>query len=383
MINSNEKIFNKSNSFFVYNSKNIPKLIDLLKFAILPSKIYYFCRMVFVTGGTGLLGAHVLVELSKRNQAIKALKRHSASTNMTEAIFHFYFKEKAKTLFNKIEWVEGDILDITSLKIALQNCNTIYHCAGKVSFHKKDFHAMMKSNKEGTANLVNLAIAIGIEKFCHVSSTAAIGRDKKTEIYTEDNKWQTSNENSSYAVSKYSAEMEVWRGIEEGLNATIVNPSVIIGAGFWTESSLEIFDTVSKGLKFYPNGMNAFVDARDVAFCMVELVEQNKMNNRYLTISENVFFKDLVISIAEKLKVKSPHIAVKKWMVAIGWRMERIKSFLLMRKPKITKETARSAMSISRYSNQKIKSAIDIDFISVDDAISNAVAFHQFIKNYK
>lgn len=339
--------------------------------------------MVFVTGGTGLLGAHVLVELSKRNQSITALKRNSSSTKMTKAIFNFYFQDKGNDLFDKINWVTGDILDTNSLEEPLKNCNIVYHCAGKISFHKKDFHAMMKQNKEGTANMVNLAMACGIEKFCHVSSTAAIGRDKKTNLYTEGNKWQTSNENSNYAVSKYSAEMEVWRGIEEGLNATIVNPSVIIGAGYWTESSLEIFDTVAKGLKFYPVGMNAFVDARDVAFCMVELIEQNKMTNRYLTISENIYFKDLLNTIADELAVKRPSIPVKKWMVELGWRVEKIKSLLLSRKPKITKETGRSAMSISKYSHEKITTAIGIDFISVESAVSNAVAFNKFVKNYK
>ncbi|MFD1553142.1 hypothetical protein DNU06_12490 [Putridiphycobacter roseus] len=339
--------------------------------------------MVFVTGGTGLLGAHVLVELSKRGQPILALKRNSSSTKMTEAIFQYFFKDQSEALFNQIEWVEGNILDVNSLKSPLQRCNIVYHCAGKVSFHKRDFHAMMKINKEGTANMVNVALSVGIEKFCHVSSTAAIGRDVKTLLYTEENKWQTSNENSNYAVSKYSAEMEVWRSKEEGLNVTIVNPSVIIGAGFWTESSLEIFDTVSKGLKYYPSGMNAFVDARDVAYCMVELVEKNKMGDRYLTISQNVFFKDLLSTIATKMSVKKPSVAVKPWMVELGWRLEKIKAIIFARKPKITKETARSAMSISKYNNQKIKTAIGIDFIPIEDAIENAISFHDFIKNNK
>ncbi len=333
--------------------------------------------MVFVTGGTGLLGSHVLVELSKRNQHIRALKRNQSSLETVKSVFEFYLEDSAQSKFDQIEWVNGDILDITSLENAMAGCTEVYHCAGYVSFTKKDFSTLMKINKHGTANVVNVALSNGTEKFCHVSSTAALGRQKNNSAYTENNKWVTSSENSNYAVSKYLSEMEVWRGIEEGLNATIVNPCVILGAGNWNESSLEIFRTVKKGIKFYSSGTNAFVDARDVAFCMVELMSRDKMKERYLTIGENVPFKQLLDMIADELEVKRPTIGVKKWMTGLAWRLEKFKCFFTGATPKITKETARSAMSVSTYSNQKIRDAITVNFTPVSETVKLAVDFQK------
>ena len=338
----------------------------------------YFCTMIFLTGGTGLLGSHVLVELFKRHpeQKVRALKRPTSSLNNIKALFDFYFKAESNVLFNRISWVDGDILDIPKLTEVMLGCDEVYHCAGYVSFQKRDFQKLMKINREGTANMVNISLSLPIKKFCHVSSTAALGRQKMNTYYTENNKWVTSSENSNYAVSKYSAEMEVWRGIEEGLNAVIVNPSVILGAGNWDESSLEIFRTVKKGLKFYTPGTNAFVSANDVAFCMVELMTKNKFGERYLTIGENMAFKDLFNLIADELKVKQPSIAVKPWMTGLAWRLERLKSFFTGKPPQITRETAKSAMSTSRYSNEKVKTALDFEFTPIHDTVVEAVAFH-------
>jgi len=331
--------------------------------------------MIFVTGGTGLLGSHVLVELSKRQQNIRALKRSTSSLKTVQSLFEFYFKTDGFSRFKAIEWINGDILDIVSLETGMNGCSEVYHCAGFVSFQKKDFSKLIKINKTGTANIVNVALTSEIRKFCHVSSTAAIGRQKENDYYKESNKWVTSSENSNYAVSKYSAEMEVWRGIEEGLSAVIVNPCVILGAGNWEESSLEIFRTMANGLKYYSSGANAFVDARDVAFCMVELMAQEKFNNRFLTIGENLAFRDLFNLIADQLNVDRPTIAVKRWMTGLAWRAEKLRSIITGKPAKITKETARSAMSKSTYSNKKVKSAIGFEFTPIEETIKVAIAF--------
>jgi nucleoside-diphosphate-sugar epimerase len=330
--------------------------------------------MVFVTGGTGLLGSHLLVELAKRGHSIRALKRVSSDLTNVKNVFDYYLKQNSQDLFNKIEWVNGDINNVSSLKDAMTGSNEVYHCAGYVSFWRKDFKKLMKINKVGTANMVNIALTLGVDKFSHVSSTAAIGRNELSPIYTESNKWVTSALNSNYAVSKYSAEMEVWRAQEEGLNVSIVNPSVILGAGNWEDSSLTLFLNVEKGIKLYTEGTNAFVDARDVAYCMVELMDQNSFGERYLTISENVCFRDLFFMIADELKVKRASIKVKPWMASIAWRLEMVRS-IFRSKPKITKETAHSAMNESFYSNKKIVSKLDHQFIPIKESIKNAVAF--------
>lgn len=330
--------------------------------------------MIFVTGGTGLLGSHLLVELLKRGNKIRALKRKSSDLGQIKAVFHHFFKESANTQFAKIEWVEGDILDIESLEEAIPGCEVVYHCAAMVSFRKKDFKKLMKINKEGTANVVNVSLAHNVQKFCHVSSTAAIGRTSK-EFYTEDNKWVTSDENSNYAVSKYSAENEVWRAREEGMDVVIINPSVIIGVGDWNESSLTIFKEVRKGLKFYTSGTNGFVDARDVAFVLCELADGNRINERYLTIAENIAFKRLFEMIAVEFDMKPPSIEAKPWMAGLVWRIEGMLAVLFGKKQNITKETAHSSMVTTKYSNEKVKKELDFEFIPIEQSIKETVAY--------
>lgn len=339
--------------------------------------------MVFVTGGTGLLGAHILVELAKRGKSIKALKRPTSQLSEVKTIFQFYFGDQYESKWELIHWVDGDILDVISLENGMKECDEVYHAAGLVSFIKKDFKKLLKINKRGTANVVNIALSLGVKKFAFVSSTAAIGRNKKSEFYTEESKWITAEENSNYAVSKFSAEMEVWRGEEEGLNVVIVNPSVIFGAGNWNESSLTMLKSIDKGLKFYTSGINAYVDARDVAYGLVELMEQNKFGEKYLTISENLDFKTLFTMMANQMGVVPPRMEAKPWMGQIAWRLEAFLSWF-GKKPQLTRETVRTAFSSSKYSNQKITNELSIDFIPIQKSIANSVQYQQFkSKNLK
>ncbi|MBK9190505.1 MAG: NAD-dependent epimerase/dehydratase family protein [Crocinitomicaceae bacterium] len=217
--------------------------------------------------------------------------------------------------------------------------------------------------------MVNVCLSLKINHLCYVSSTAAVGRSSVKTLYDENNKWIADPDNSGYAISKYSAENEVWRGVEEGLNAVIVNPCVILGPGNWNESSLSIFKVIKKGQRFYTAGANAFVDARDVAFVLAELSERKIFNERFLVIGENLKYKTLFEKIANTFKVKGPNIEAKPWMAALVWRLEGLLAFLFGKKQNITRETARSSMSTVMYSNEKIKERIGIQFHSIDDAI--------------
>lgn len=338
--------------------------------------------MIFITGGTGLLGSHVLVELLKRNKKVRALRRASSNMDTVHAVFSHFFESKAKAYFNQIDWVEGDILDIVSLEEGIKGCTTVYHCAALVSFKKRDFKNLMKINKEGTANVVNTCLAQGVKRLCYVSSTAAIGRSELKEFYDETNRWVTDRGNSNYAISKYSAENEVWRGKEEGLEVVIINPSIILGVGDWNNSSLTLFKTIKEGLKFYTPGTNAFVDARDAAFVLCELAERNIINERFLVISENVPYKKLFEQIAKAFGVKAPSIAVKKWMAQVAWRIEGVLAFLFRKSQNITKETAKSAMETHKYDNSKVKKQlVDFEFIPINQSIEHAVSFFKKSKN--
>ncbi len=331
--------------------------------------------MILLTGGTGLIGSHLLFELAKTETNIRAIYRDSARIQKVKTLFDFYSKGE-KHAFELIEWVEADVLDIVSLEDAFVDVTHVYHCAAIVSFARNDFSKMMKINREGTSNMVNMSLSRNVQKFAHVSSTAAIG-GFEGKLTTEKTKWTQSPRISGYAVSKYSSEKEVWRAHEEGLDVVIINPCVIIGAGDWNESSLTIFKALEKGLKFYTPGQNAFVDARDVATMLVMLMKSDVNAERYLCISENVPFKVLFEKIAKRLDIKGPTIATPKWLMAFTWRLVGVYSWFARKNPTITRESAYSAFSTMEYSSEKIKKQLNVEFISIDDAIDNAVRFHR------
>lgn len=331
--------------------------------------------MVFVTGGTGLLGSHLLVELTQQHDQITAIYRNKSKIDTVKKCFDYYLKDAAEKYFEKITWVECDVLDIPSLEEVLEGHTIVYHCAAIVSFAKRDFNQMLEINRYGTENMVNLALDFGVKKFCFVSSTSAVGnKDVPAEVEVdEDGKWILSDETSGYSVTKYSAEKEVWRGMEEGLNVVIVNPSVIFGAGDWNESSMKIFKTVGNGLKFYSPGANSFVDARDVVRIMVELMNRNIFNERFLCIGENSSFKRLFDLIAKELNQKPPSKKVHPVLMGITWRLSVLWAVLTFSRPLITKSAANNAFNTIKYSNQKIKKVIDYKFFTLEETVENAV----------
>lgn len=330
--------------------------------------------MILVTGSTGLLGSHVLIELSARGHRLRALKRKNSDVEMVRKLFRYYHGVQGERWFDQIEWAEGDILDVVSLQNAIKGCDVVYHCAAMVSFRRRDFKKLVKVNKTGTSNVVNVCLSEKADHLVYVSSTAAIGRSGVDKVYNEQGKWISSPENSGYAITKYSAETEVWRGVEEGLNAVIINPSVILGPGNWNESSLSIFKVVKKGLRFYTSGVNAFVDVRDVARAMAELSERRIFNDRFLIIGDNLSYRELFNLMADTFHVKRPSIEVKHWMAGLAWRLEGFLA-LFGRKQNITRETARSSMQVNRYSNEKIRKTIGFEFTPMSGTVENAVRF--------
>ena len=220
--------------------------------------------MILVTGGTGLVGAHLLYDLTSSGKKVRAIKRTSSDISVVKKVFSYYSAD-SENLLKNIEWVNAELSDVYSLLDAMEGVQEIYHCAAMVSFEKKKEEEMMKINIEGTANMVNAALAKSVSKFCHVSSIAALGRDEKGGFISEETFWKSSPDNSNYSISKYGAEREVWRAAEEGLNVVIVNPSLIIGGGNWTQSSSNMFSKGYKGIKYYSSGENGFIDVRDVS----------------------------------------------------------------------------------------------------------------------
>ncbi|MBC8147124.1 MAG: NAD-dependent epimerase/dehydratase family protein [Bacteroidetes bacterium] len=324
--------------------------------------------MILVTGGTGLVGAHLLYDLITQGKEVKAIKRNNSNIEITRNIFSYYSQE-FESLFSKVEWVDADLMDFFSLEDAMKDVDYIYHCAAIVSYNPKEHEKMLNVNIDGTANIVNVALRNKIKKLCFVSSIAALGNTIGEELITESTYWKSAKRSSKYSISKYGAEREVWRGIEEGLNAVIVNPSVILGSGNWNNGSSKLFTTVWNGLKFYTNGMTGFVDVRDVVKAMIMLMESEVINQKYLLSSENVNYINFFGMVAKYLNKDAPKYKATRFMSEFGWRFEKLRGFILNKSPLITRETAKAANTFSRFSNEKIKKEFSFEFLPVATSV--------------
>ncbi len=279
--------------------------------------------MILLTGATGLLGSHIAYELVSKGEKIRALKRKGSSIALTEKIFRFYSNNE-KTLLDKIEWVDGDLLDLGSLEDAMEGINHVYHCAAIISFIPKEKDKMLQANIEGTANVVNAAMHAGVKKFCHISSIAALGTTLDGSFINEDVWWENDPQNSHYAISKYTSEREVWRATEEGMDVVILNPAFILGPGDGSKSSTEVFGVLKKGNSWFTNGVNGYVDVRDVASAAKKLMESDVKNQRFILSAENFTYREFFDKVLEAFgKPKTKHEA-GKFSLAIGWRGEKI-----------------------------------------------------------
>lgn len=290
--------------------------------------------------------------------------------HLVERIFHLFASDHEAQL-KAIEWVEGDLLDVSALDEMLTDVEEVYHCAAMVSFQPADRNKMMQTNVTGTANLVNAALRKGDIRFCHVSSIAALGRDDNGGTTTENTLWKSSKLQSNYAVSKYKSEQEVWRAVAEGLDAVIVNPSVILGPGNWKSGSSELFSLVGKGLRFYTEGITGFVDVRDVAASMIALMDGRHFGQKFIISAENLSYRQVFTWIAGQLGKKPPAIKVEPWMAEIAWRLIAFAGLFMTKKPAITKETARSSNKNRSFSSEKLIQTCNFNFIPIKQSIAD------------
>ena len=320
--------------------------------------------MVLVTGATGLVGSHLLISLLQENDSVKALYRNSKHIEKVKNVFAY---KNQLNLFDKINWIEGDITDIPSLNVAFENISTVYHCAALISFDPKDEEKLRKVNIEGTANIVNCCIDFGVKKLCHVSSIAALGDTKEGEtIITEETDWNPEKLPGDYAISKYGAEMEVWRGFQEGLEVVIVNPGVIFGYGFPEQGSSVIFKSVKKGLSFYTKGITGIIAVEDVVNCMVQLMQKNVTGQQYTLVAENLTLESILFTISDGLKMKRPSIYANRTLTRMAWRLDWFLSKITRKKRSFTRATAKASHSTDIYDNTKIKKELNYSFIPME-----------------
>lgn len=339
--------------------------------------LYYEYIMILVTGGTGLLGSRLLFDLTSRGEKVRAIKRKFSNLDAVRRIFSYY-SENPHELLYRIEWVDADIRNIDSVMEVMENVRLVYHAAGFVSFDPHDRETLFLNNVNGTRNIVNACLANSVKKLCHVSSTAALGAAGLNGLIDEKSMWEPGRLNSGYSASKFHSEMEVWKGIEEGLNAVIVNPSVILGAGFWDKGSSSLFPAVYKGMKFYTHGVTGFISVEDVSAAMIALMKSNRNGERYILSSENLSYKEIFEMIACSLGVREPFINATPLMTSVALAAE---SFLriLGRKPVLTRETIRASRNKSFFSNEKFTHELKALFQPIKPVISNISGY--FIKD--
>jgi nucleoside-diphosphate-sugar epimerase len=331
-----------------------------------------FVFMILITGGTGLVGGHLLLRLAGGNTAVRALYHNEKNISKTKKLFAHYGKPAE---FETIQWVEGDINDVPSLEEAFQGVTHVYHCAANMSFDPRDEAVLRKVNIEGTANMINCALAFGVQKFCHVSSIAALGDPLIAgSVITEETEWNPEIYHSDYQISKYGAEMEVWRGWQEGLKVVIVNPGLIFGYGYWGQGSSAVLKSVKKGQSFYTTGVVGIVAVEDVTGIMVRLMESELTAQRYTLVAENIDFKTLLDTVAKGMHKRGPVIYASKLMLAFAWRADWLLSKLLMRKRLLTKHMAQTAFTTEPFDNGKIINALHYTFTDMKPYLEKLAA---------
>jgi dihydroflavonol-4-reductase len=318
-----------------------------------------------ITGSGGLLGTYLIRELLKDGEQVVALYRSKKPSLLSN--------DEA----DQVEWVKGDILDVSLLEELMHECKKVFHCAGLVTFNPSRQEELYKINVEGTSNVVNAALATGVDKLVHVSSVAALGRKRNNATVNEQVKWDEDANPSVYGKTKYLGELEVWRAISEGLNAVMVNPSIILGVGDWEHGSSATFKNANNEFPWYTEGISGFVDAADVAKLMVLLMKSDITAERFIVSAENKSYRSVFSEMAEAFGKKPPSRKVSTLLAGIVWRIERLKSFFTGEDPLLTKETAETAQQKVYFDNSKILSAIPgFQFKSVSDTIKECCALY-------
>lgn len=313
--------------------------------------------MILVTGANGLLGSFICKALDDAGMSFKAMVRKTSDLRLLKNIA-------------SEQIIEGDLFDVTGLEMHLLEVNTVIHCAGFVSFHDKDKEVLFKTNVEGTKNLVNACLATNTFNFIHVSSIAAIGRNKKNTIVKENTKWENSNLNTKYAKSKYLGELEVWRAGSEGLNVKIINPSVILAPHGWERSSTKLLDFVKKEFPFYPSGNINYVDIRDVGEIIMKLIDNEIKGERFIVNAGSLSYKELFEKVAKKFNKKPPSIRLSLPLAWIGWVFENLRGILAGKAVLVTREATRLSFTKSRYDNGKSYEILNHKYRSLEDTLN-------------
>jgi len=336
-------------------------------------------KKALVTGATGMLGARLVFDLLNNEYEVRAIYR---SKNRIEQFRKNvgYYCQNPDAVVNQVEWVEGEMLDFQSLLDAIEGVDIVFHIAAMVSFYPADYPTMYEININGTANLVNACLEKEVKRICFVSSIAALGKKEDGSLIDEETQWAREKGHSGYGISKFHSEMEIWRGVNIGLEAVVVNPSVILGPGEWHAGSPAFFQNIYNGMLFYPGGVTGFVDVRDVSSAMVMLCSENNWskscNKKFLLNAANLPYKDAFTMISRSVKVKAPNVKARKWMMEIAWRIAWFGGKITGTKPLIAKGNVRNADKIQLFDGSKISREFGFNYRPIEDTISDIGQFY-------
>ena len=317
--------------------------------------------MNVITGGTGSVGMHLVREWLANGESVRLIVRPGSDRQRVQSFLKATLPEDPMA-FDRIEWAEGDVTDGLSLEDAFEGAHRVVHAAALVSFNRWDAQRMMEVNREGTANVVNAMLAQGVEELVYISSVAALGRKPGEPEVHEETVFEDGPEISDYARSKYRAELEVWRGQEEGLRVSVLNPVIVIGPGDYSRSSAALMTQVAQGLRFYPKGSNGFVAADDVATVAWKLVEGGVWGERFVVCGFHATYRELFNAMADALGMRSPQWPVHRRVAELAWRVARLAEILTRRPAFVTREALRTSARNHRYRTEKIQQKLKFDF---------------------
>ena len=312
--------------------------------------------MILITGATGLVGAALLKHFLDAKVKVKACYRSEYRKN--QLLQYLKKNNYSAAQLATIEWTLTDINALGSLDSAFENVSEVYHCAALVQLDDSENERLLKTNAEGTANVVNYCIQKGVKKLLYVSSIAALGDPIANEKIDETTPWNNDLPKTGYAYSKYRAELEVWRGMQEGVDAIIVNPGVILGYAHRTGPAKQFFNYVKRPTYYFTSGGTGYVHVDDVVDALLQLAKSKLKNARYVLVAENLTYKTFLARLKQQNQLKSSAKFVSATTLKMLWMADTVAAFLKLKKKVFSKGLLQSLTTTATYNGTKISKAL-------------------------
>jgi dihydroflavonol-4-reductase len=308
--------------------------------------------MTLVTGATGFVGSVLVRQLVEAGEPVRVLRRPTSRLDLLGDAAHH------------VEHAEGDVTDAGSVRAATRGVRRVYHVAAVVAFGPRVRRRLQDVNVRGTAHVVDAAREAGVERLVHTSSIAALGRPAVPGgVIDEATAWVPSRQNTAYAASKRASELEVLRGVAEGLDAVTVNPALVFGPGRPGEGTMRLVERVAAGrVVVAPPGGTAVVDVEDVALGLRAAMAVGETGGRYVLAAENLPWTTVLGTLAEALGVAPPRWTLGPRALRWAGAVAEAAALLTGADPALTRATARTASVTYRYANRKAVEDLGLSF---------------------